>query len=60
MDDRPDMKLQEYESRRVGDKPYKKFVINPPRIMIEQLGWKKNDELYGEVKNGKLVITRAE
>ncbi|HII14759.1 MAG TPA: AbrB/MazE/SpoVT family DNA-binding domain-containing protein [Nanoarchaeota archaeon] len=52
------MKLQKQLSRKYEGKDYAKYVIVIKPTYIEQLGWKKSDELKVEVKDNKLVIEK--
>ncbi len=49
--------LQQEHSEYNGKKYYKNWVIIPQKI-IEQLGWKKGDELEPNVKGNKLEINK--
>jgi len=50
------MKLQKHLSRKVGDTTYYKHVIVIPSKLIEELGWKDEQEIKGKVSKKKLVI----
>lgn len=52
------MRLQKHTSRKVGNKTYYKHVIVIPSKLIEELGWKDEEEIKGNVKNKKLIIEK--
>lgn len=53
------MKLQSQVSRKVGDTEYLKSWVVIPNKLLEKLKWKSGQELDGEVKNGKLIISKS-
>jgi hypothetical protein len=52
------MKLQSQVSRKVGDTEYLKSWIVIPNKILKLLGWKTGQDLDGEVKDGKLIISK--
>lgn len=50
------MKLIENVTRKYKDKEYKKYSVVIPNKLIEELGWKRENELEAKIKNNKLVI----
>lgn len=54
------MRLQKQLSNIIAGKEYPKYVIIVPPPAIEQLGWKRGEELEHEVKDNTLLIRKAE
>lgn len=53
------MRLKRTLNRRVGEKEYYKWMIaDLPPTEVEQLGWKVNEELRGEIRDGKFVVEK--
>lgn len=52
------MKLVSQISREYKGKKYRKFWINIPNKILKELGWKANQELNAEVKDGKLIVSK--
>ncbi len=52
------MKLLSQISRKYGDTKYTKFWIVIPQKIMEQLGWKKGQELKAKAENDKLIIEK--
>lgn len=53
------MKLQKQLSRKVGDVEYAKWVLVISPNIIEELKWKKGQELEAEIKENKLVVKKS-
>lgn len=53
------MRLLSQVSREYKDKKYEKFWIVIPTGIIEELNWKKGQELKAEVKDKKLLVTKG-
>lgn len=54
------MKLQGKVSRVYKGKEYMKQWVVVPNTAVDKLGWKKGDDLKFEVKDGNLVISKAD
>ena len=52
------MRLLSQISREYKDTKYEKFWIVIPSSAIEQLNWKKGQELKADVKDKKLIIIK--
>ena len=53
------LKLQDQLSKKRGDKEYRKFIINIPVDIVEEVGWKGGQEITVRVMNkNKLLLTR--
>jgi len=52
------MRLLSQVSRKYGDVQYRKFWIVIAQKLIEELSWKKGDDLKAKVKDNKLVIEK--
>lgn len=51
-------KLQSDLNRKVNDVSYYKYRINIPPEFVNELGWKKSEDLRVTIKNHKLVIEK--
>ena len=52
------LKLQDQLSKKRGDKEYRKYILNIPSELIEELGWKGGIEIDGKVSGkNKLLLT---
>ena len=52
------MRLLSQISREYKGEQYEKFWIVIPSKLIKKLGWKKGQDLEGEVKGKKLIIEK--
>lgn len=53
------MRLLSQISREYKDTKYEKFWVVIPTGIIEELNWKKGQELKAEVKDKKLIIIKG-
>jgi len=52
------LKLQDQLSKKRGEKEYRKYIVNIPANVIEQVGWKGGQELTANVTSkNKLILT---
>lgn len=52
------MRLIQQEHSKYKDRKYYKSWVVIPQKLIEQLRWKKGEELEAEVKGNKLIIAK--
>lgn len=54
------MQLKRYSTRSDTPKPYFRWVLHPPKEIIELLGWENGDEVLARVQDGNLVLSRVD
>ena len=54
------MRLQKQLSRETSGRRYDKWIITVPPKSVKQLGWKAGTPLTSEIKEDKLLISKAE
>ncbi len=54
------MRLQKQLSRKASGRRYDKWIITVPPKSIKQLKWKAGTPLTSEIKENKLLISKAE
>ena len=52
------MKLLSQKHSTYKEKEYQKFWIILPNTLVKQSGWESGQKLYGNLKNGKIVIRK--
>lgn len=52
------MLLQKQTSRKSKNKTYTKWAINIPNQFIFKLGWKAGENIKGEIKHNKLLLSK--
>ena len=52
------MKIQKQLSKKRDKKEYHRYVINIPKQILEDSGFKEGDELKAEAKKGEITLRK--